>query len=453
MEGQGSDSKIAYGEEVLDGLYPMLTKFLATCSDQARPGVVSRLNRFLDEQIALSLQENRHGCHLPPAVLDNDQAESSSTTPDLKPEAQTHGRASDMSADLESQDFDVVEAITRIRDLARAYLQKVSGNPSDGTQESEEKEDDDRNDSPQHADKPERYIDDQIAWYIKAFYPTHKQQVLQTKVTHDNSASEVIEPHPIPVDPTCNHCGKIKQAETDQCKSGNWLKYCKTCTDSGLNKSKYSIENSFATCEERLRTLLLPHASRLPSDETESAKKNQALLRQAFPDPPHEVSSDLMNTPDFKVLLRTAGLHKTLEKGTRPKSHWEKAEYRLNLVNFYAFYSGMIKACEDDHGEIRKFLKAIGSREEGWSRVVRDCISCLAKTFTTHIPSKKAPKSTTKEHTIYSAVKDAPSPQPSVYDSNGIEHAEKANGQPASPQQTKSRPYQGYCRRPEPQCC
>lgn len=92
----------------------------------------------------------------------------------------------------------------------------------------------------------------------------------------------------------------------------------------------------------------------------------------------------------------------------------------------------MIKACEDDHGEIRNFFEAIGSREEGWSRVVRDCISCLAKTFTTHVPGKKAPKSTTKEHTIDGEVKDAPSPQPSGIRFERDKHAEKANGQPAS---------------------
>lgn len=179
----------------------------------------------------------------------------------------------------------------------------------------------------------------------------------------------------------------------------------------------------------------MPHTSSILIDEPENAKRDQAQLRQVFLDPPHQVSPGLMNAADFNVLSPTARLHNILEKGTQPKFHTEKAEYPLSLVIFHGCYSGMIRACDDAHGEIRHVLRGIGygdSKNTGFLRVVRDRTSCLAKVSNTHDSSKEAAKSTTEEHTIDGTVKHLNYLQLSKYDKNGIKHAEKANGRPAS---------------------
>ena len=248
MTKQHPDSHFPYAENVLNELYPLLDEFFSTCGNQARPAVVEALHEYLDRQAATSSQDNRNGSHLSLALLFRDQAKSSSTAPDPKPEAQRHVPVNETSDDPESQEFDIAKAIIRVRDLARTYLQEqASEEPLDSTPRADEKEDGNPDSISQDVHKLEQRIIDQIAWLAKAFYPVNKQQVLQIALRHNDSAGEATDLEPISPDLTCDHCGKIKQAETDQYKNGKWIKNCMACRDNGNNKPRKPAEKSFAT--------------------------------------------------------------------------------------------------------------------------------------------------------------------------------------------------------------
>jgi hypothetical protein len=58
---------IAYGEDVLGELLLLLTDFNESCNEQAHPGVIDALYRYLDAQSALLPEQNRSGRRPPPS--------------------------------------------------------------------------------------------------------------------------------------------------------------------------------------------------------------------------------------------------------------------------------------------------------------------------------------------------------------------------------------------------
>lgn len=215
----------------------MLAQFLAACSDQARSAISEKLHGFSDEQTAGRPRENRSRSHLPLAAYTRDEAKPSPTIPETKPEARPRSSISGMSGNPELEDFDVAEAITRVQDLASPYLHKQAlETPSEGTQKSDEKGGADHDDSPQHAHKPEKHNNPQMASHFKALYPTIKQQIPQTMLSHNGPDKGATSSGPSSLDTTCKYCNEVKQAGTDQFRNRNWMKYCKACRDSGNYK-------------------------------------------------------------------------------------------------------------------------------------------------------------------------------------------------------------------------
>ena len=81
MAEQESRPGVTYGEHVLRELLPLLADFIESCNEQARPGVIDALYRYLDAQSALLLEQSRIGRRsLPPP---GSQDFLSSLPPDL----------------------------------------------------------------------------------------------------------------------------------------------------------------------------------------------------------------------------------------------------------------------------------------------------------------------------------------------------------------------------------
>ncbi|KAF3053114.1 hypothetical protein E8E11_009015 [Didymella keratinophila] len=72
MAGQAAHLGVTYGEDTLGELLPLLTDFIESCNERARPEVLDALYRYLDAQSVLLPEQNRsrHRLLPPPGSQD-----------------------------------------------------------------------------------------------------------------------------------------------------------------------------------------------------------------------------------------------------------------------------------------------------------------------------------------------------------------------------------------------